>query len=470
MPITASVNPVTLLNRRTLGAEAFLASLVESSDDAIIGKSLEGEVVFWNAAAERLYGYSAGEMLGRHISVLVPSERTQELIDLLATVRQGKSVRGLLTERVRKDGKRLLVSITVSPVVGADGAVIGASTVAHDVSTHVQVVHELSEAQRATAEALSMLETLQETAPIGFGFVDRQGRYVRMNAILAAINGSSPQEQIGRTVAEVSPNIWPQVEHIYRRVLEHGEAIVDDEVSGEFAADPGQLRHWLTSHYPVRVDDEIIGVGIVVVDITERKRAEKAQKSLTRAAVDVLASATEARDPYTAGHQSRVATIASFIAADLGLGDDTIDGIDLAARIHDIGKLAIPVEILTRPTKLSVPEWELVKTHSRTGADIVRGIEFPWPITEMIEQHHERLNGSGYPDGLHGDEICFGARIVAVADVVEAMASHRPYRPAKGLDAALDEIEDGRDQLYESSVVDSCLRLFRDGTLSLDLS
>ncbi len=470
VPIITSVNPVTLLNPRILGAEAFLAALVESSDDAIIGKTLEGEVVSWNAAAERLYGYSAQEMLGRPIAVLLPPERTQELNDLLVQVRNGTSVRGLSTERMRKDGKRIPVSITVSPVVGAGGEVIGASTVARDLSAHLQVVAELSQAQRATAEALSVLETLQETAPIGFGFADRQCRFVRINELLAAINGSSPQEQIGRTVAEVNPEIWPQVENIYRRVLEHGESVVNSEVTGEISGDPGHLRYWLTSHYPVRLDDEIIGVGIVAVDITDRKNAESVQKALTRAAVDALAGAAEARDPYTAGHQNRVARIVSFIAADLGLDDDTINGIDLAARIHDIGKIAIPAEILTRSTKLSPLEWEFVKTHCRIGADIIRDIEFPWPITAMIEQHHERLDGSGYPDGLKGDTICLGARIIAVADVVEAMASHRPYRPARGLDAALEEIENGRGRLYESSVVDSCLRLFREGTLSLDLS
>jgi len=462
------VNPVTRGKQHDLRAEQFLAALVESSDDAIIGKSLEGTVLSWNGAAERLYGFSAGEMLGKNIAAVIPPDRADELEGILADVRQGKIVRDLLTERLRKDGTRVPLSITVSPVVGPDGTAVGASTIARDVSAYIQVVEELSQAQRVTAETLSVLETLQESAPVGFGFIDRDFRVVRINEILASVNGSSVAHQIGHKVPEMLPELWPQIEPDYRRVMDTGESVVNVEVSGEMATDPGRLRHCLTSYYPVRVADEIIGIGVVAVDITERKHADEAQKALTRAAVAAIAATTEARDPYTDGHQSRVAALATTVAADLGVDASTIEGIDLAARIHDIGKIAIPVEILTRSTKLSPPEWELIKTHSRIGADIVRGIEFPWPVAEMIEQHHERLDGSGYPDGLHGDEILLGARIIAVADVVEAMASHRPYRPALGVEVALEEIERQRGTLFDSRVVDVCLRMFREGRYSLD--
>jgi HD-GYP domain-containing protein (c-di-GMP phosphodiesterase class II) len=176
----------------------------------------------------------------------------------------------------------------------------------------------------------------------------------------------------------------------------------------------------------------------------------------------------EARDPYTAGHQSRVAGIATAIAADLGVDATSIEGIALAARIHDLGKIGVPGEILNRPTNLRSPEWELIKTHPSAGADIIRGIDFPWPIAQMIEQHHERIDGSGYPFGLRGDEICLGARIIAVADVVEAMASHRPYRPARGIEKAIEEIEAGSGTRLDPAVVDACLRLVRDHRIILD--
>jgi PAS domain S-box-containing protein/putative nucleotidyltransferase with HDIG domain len=462
------VDPDDRLTEPRLEARQFLTAVVGSSSEAIVGKTQDGTVVSWNAAAERLYGYSAEEMIGRNITLICPSERRQELATLLAKVSRKETVRDLLTERVGKDGMRIPVSLTVSPVVGPDGTVLGASSIARDVRSSVEFVGELRRAQRSTAEALSMLETLQENAPVGFGFVDRDFRVVRVNKILAAVNGSSIEDHIGRRVQDVGPGLWPQLEAGYHHVLETGKPVVGVEVSGEIAGEPGGLHNWLLSVYPVFIGNEIIGLGIVTVDITERTRAERAQSALTHAVVDAIAATTEARDPYTAGHQSRVAGLASRIAADMGVDGHSIEGIDLAARIHDIGKMAIPSEILTKFTPLSNPEWELIKTHSKIGADIVRGIVFPWPIADMIEQHHERLDGSGYPDGLHGAEILIEARIIAVADVVEAMASHRPYRPARGVAVALEEIEQKQGTLFDPQAVDACLRLFREGHYSLE--
>ena len=258
-----------------LGAEPFLVALVRSSDDAIIGKTPDGTVVFWNSAAERLYGYEATEMIGRDIAVLVPADRPDELSHLMAQVRQGKIVRGFHTARLRKDGAIVPVSITVSPVVGDDGSVVGASTIAHDLSRYVEQMRILRESERRAAEALSTLETLQSTSPVGLGFVDREFRIIHLNDMLASVNGSTVKEQLGRKVAEVVPEIWSQVEPLYRRVLENDEAILNVEAAGETVADPGRTHHWLASYYPVHLDAEIIGVGVVVVDITERRQAEE---------------------------------------------------------------------------------------------------------------------------------------------------------------------------------------------------
>ena len=258
-----------------LGTEPFLVALSRSSDDAIIGKTLEGLVVFWNAAAERLYGYGAAEMLGRDIAVLIPPDRPQELADLLARVGSGETVRNLQTERLRKDGATIPVSITVSPVVADDGTVIGASTIAHDLTLYVHQMTELREAHRRVAEARATLETFQASAPVGLGFIDREFRITHLNEMLASVNGSTVQEQLGKTLAEVVPGLWAQVEPVYRRVLENDEAVLNVEASGETAADPGRAHHWLTSYYPVHLGSEIIGVGVVVVDITERRHAEE---------------------------------------------------------------------------------------------------------------------------------------------------------------------------------------------------
>ncbi len=170
----------------------------------------------------------------------------------------------------------------------------------------------------------------------------------------------------------------------------------------------------------------------------------------------------EMRDPYTAGHQRRVADLARSIASEMGLSKDQIDGIRTAGLIHDIGKISVPAEILSRPEKLTNLAFELIKTHAQSGYDILKDIEFPWPIARIVHEHHERMDGSGYPNGLTGDEIFLESRILAVADVVEAIASHRPYRPALGIEKALEEISQNRDILYDPEVVDACLRLFEE--------
>lgn len=194
---------------------------------------------------------------------------------------------------------------------------------------------------------------------------------------------------------------------------------------------------------------------------SEQRTARQRQDALVQT-IRAIARTVEKRDPYTSGHQQRVAELSTAIARELNLPEERIEGIRLGATIHDIGKVYIPAEILNRPGKLSDAEFEIIKSHAQVGWDIVKDIEFPWPVAEMILQHHERLDGSGYPHGLKGEAITLEARILAVADTVEAMASHRPYRPGLGVDAALEEIAKNRGKLYDAEVVDACLRLFRE--------
>ncbi|MDP1634802.1 MAG: HD-GYP domain-containing protein [Gallionellaceae bacterium] len=182
----------------------------------------------------------------------------------------------------------------------------------------------------------------------------------------------------------------------------------------------------------------------------------------------MVSRAAEARDPYTAGHQLRVSRLAREIAQEMGLDSDRVEGIRLGAQIHDIGKIQVPSELLSKPGKLSANEFELIKEHCLNGYNILKDVEFPWPIAEISYQHHERLDGSGYPQGLKGDAICLEARIVAVADVVEAISSHRPYRPSLGNQVALDEIATKRGKHYDPKVVDACLKIFTEKKFSFD--
>ena len=213
---------------------------------------------------------------------------------------------------------------------------------------------------------------------------------------------------------------------------------------------------------------EILYFEGIVEDVTLRKHAEeqlrKTLENLRKAfstTVQVLVSAVETRDPYTSGHQIRSADLARAIATEMGLPQERIYGIRMAGTIHDIGKMYVTTEILSKQTKLTELEFSLIKEHANRGFEMLKNVESPWPLAEIVYQHHERMNGSGYPRGLKGDEIIMEARILAVADVVESMASHRPYRPALGSNAALAEIENNKGTLYDADVVDACLRLFR---------
>ena len=204
-------------------------------------------------------------------------------------------------------------------------------------------------------------------------------------------------------------------------------------------------------------------------DISERKQAqEEAKRSiekLVRAmehAIQAMTMVVEMRDPHTAGHQQRVTQLACAIAKQMGLSKEQISGLRLAGLIHDIGKVRVPAEILTNPNGLYEPELMMIKAHPVLGYEILRAIDFPWPVAQIVLQHHERMNGSGYPSGLSGEDIIMEARILAVADVVEAMASHRPYRASLGINKALAEISQNKGVLYDSKAVDACLTLFRD--------
>jgi putative nucleotidyltransferase with HDIG domain len=240
------------------------------------------------------------------------------------------------------------------------------------------------------------------------------------------------------------------------------------EATGPFSF-PGKEPRWLhfTSAAVRDAKGEMIGAIETMTDISPLKRAEdelrenverlkKVMSGVIRA-IDVI---VETRDPYTAGHQHQVARLAAAIATDMGLPAETVEAIYVAASIHDLGKIYVPAEILSKPGRISDIERGFIRTHPRVGYDILKSIDFPWPIAEIVLQHHERMNGSGYPRGLKDGDIRIEARIIGLADVVESIGSHRPYRPTLGIDKALDEIRANRGILYDPDAVDVCLSLF----------
>jgi len=234
-------------------------------------------------------------------------------------------------------------------------------------------------------------------------------------------------------------------------------------------------RVWFLRVYPVRGGDgEVTGLLAALLDVTRRKRAEEElQRSLEKlqsafeGVVQAMGMAMEMKDLYTSGHQQRVAHLACALAEELGLSEHRVEGLRVAGLLHDLGKISVATEILSKPGKINEYEYALIKGHPQIGCDILRGIEFPWPVAQIILQHHERLDGSGYPGGLLEEDILLEAKILGVADVVEAMSSHRPYRPAIGVAEALEEISRNKGTLYDPEVVETCIRLFTEKDFNL---
>ena len=313
-----------------------------------------------------------------------------------------------------------------------------------------------------------------DTAPNIIFVKDDKCKYVMVNKSMADLYGTTTEKMLGKTDLELAELSKINVKTANKYREEDEQVLISKKTlliqEHQFVKDNGEKKWFQTTKVPLSlkfVPDGILGVS---VDITARKKAEKElllsykkHQRLLEETVNGLVSAVEIRDPYTAGHQRRVSVIAEAIALEMHLNKNQIDGIRMAARIHDIGKMYVPAEILSKPGKLTEAEFNLIKNHPQAGHDILSSIEFPWPVSKIVLQHQERLDGSSYPQGLKGDEIILEAKILGVADVIEAMASHRPYRPALGIKKALKEISTKKGILYDSEVVDACLKLFAQG-------
>jgi PAS domain S-box-containing protein/putative nucleotidyltransferase with HDIG domain len=300
------------------------------------------------------------------------------------------------------------------------------------------------------------------------------GTMIDVNKGFEDIVGWKREKVIGTKSTEPPMNFWVDLSDrdFMAKELKSGRDVLHREF--EFRRSDGCVRKGVYSARTITIDEQECLV-FILQDITERKLMDEELKrtleSLRKSVgttIQVMVAAIEMKDPYTAGHQNKVADLARAIATEMELSHEKIDGLRMAGIIHDIGKLAVPAEILSKPTKLTDIEFSLIKEHSRSGYEMLKDVESPWPLAEIVYQHHERMDGSGYPRNLKGDEILIEARILAVADVVEAMASHRPYRASLGIDAALQEIEKNKGILYDSAVADACLRLFREKAFVLE--
>jgi PAS domain S-box-containing protein len=340
-------------------------------------------------------------------------------------------------------------------------------------------ISEQIQAEKETAKVSRQMERILSAVGEGIYGVDKDGITTFVNPAAARMLGYERDELIGKAHHEMlHPGTSQGVRHSEKNcpisaVFKDGKPHKGtDQI---FWRKDGSKFLAEFSCVPIIEDGVITGAVSTFADITERKQAEeKLQVSLINlrrglaGTIQAMAMIVETRDPYTAGHQRRTTDLARAIAQELGLADEMVDGIRMAGVIHDLGKISVPAEILSKPGSINDLEYNLIKVHAEAGYDILKGIDFPWPIAQIVMQHHERLDGSGYPRGLCGDEIILEARVMAVADVVEAMASHRPYRPAHSVEEALEEIISKKGTCFDPDVVDACVRLFKEKGFSFD--
>ncbi|MCF7917056.1 MAG: PAS domain S-box protein, partial [Candidatus Omnitrophica bacterium] len=427
--------------------------VLDHMSNPVLWITSEGKIDYVNQAAINALDYSKQELLGAKIFDIDDNFFPQDWPERWQKIKEEKTA-VLETIYKTKSGKIFPVEIT-------------ANYMEYNNNHHLCVVarnlterHRVESALRRSEEEKSLiLDSLSEFV----AYYDSQLNLLWVNRAVSEVIGEPANRLIGLKWDQV----WQKINvetgvHPVSSVLQTGK-FHKKEVTSQDG------RSWLIRAYPVKsIEDKIVGIVEVALDISQRKSAEhQKQINLIRTrrileeTVGALAATSERRDPYTAGHQRRVSKLACAIAREIGFNHNRLEGLRMAANIHDVGKVYVPAEILSKPTTLTQLEFSIIQTHPQIGYDILKEIEFPWPIAKIVLQHHEKLDGSGYPNGIAANDILVEAKILTVSDIVEAMASHRPYRAALGIEAALEEIEEGKGTVYDSEIVDICVKLFK---------
>lgn len=474
-------------------------------DGILLLNAKTGQVEDVNPYLIEMLGYSHGEFLGKYIWELGVFSETELNKDAFLELQKKRFIRYDNLPLLSKDGRRIPVEF-VSNVYDCGGIKVIQCNIRDNTKRYLAEIAAL--ASKRALQILSegnaaLLQSKTET--ILFDEYCRiaveTGGY-QLAWISVAMEAEKPSTIISRFGRE-APQLATELQNLSHSAtgdfpteiaLRKGLVHFIEDIAGSSAllpwrawalnqgfasiiaipfALPDNTQACLTLFHPKKAawsgpeeklfqqitDDLSFGVAALRTAIDKTRYQYRLRESLEQT-IQAIAAIVEERDAYTAGHQRRVAAISSAIAAEMGLSEELTHGLHLAAAIHDLGKISIPSDILAKPARLTANEFSLIKDHPAAGYKLLKGIAFPWPIAEMVFQHHERIDGSGYPNGLKGDELLLESKILAVADIVEAMASHRPYRPSLGLDAALQEITKQRGLTLDAEVVDACLRIF----------
>ena len=456
-------------------SEAQYRLLADHIKDQVWLMDLNLNRTYISPSVEKLLGYTLEELIQLPLDKLLTAKSLQTAMEFYS-IEMPKALkapaiyplRGLLELEFRcKDGRTLWIENSFSFIRDEDGKPLSILGEGRDITERKQIEYELRASESNFRHSLN-------DSPLGVRISTVEGETIYANRAILDIYGYGSIEDLKKTPLKerYTPESYANFQLRKEKRLRGEFGPSEYEIS--IVRKNGEIRHLHVFR------KEIFWNGrkqsqVVYQDITERRQAEEKlretleslRKSI-KTTIQVLGTASEAKDPYTAGHQKRVADLARAIATEMKLPHDKIEGIRMAGAIHDIGKISIPSEILCKPTILSDLEFSLIKAHTQYSYEIIKDVESPWPLADIVYQHHERINGSGYPQGLKGENILMEARILAVADVIEAMISYRPYRPALGVDIALAEIEQNAGTLYDCQVANACLNLFREKGFRLE--